>query len=399
MKNLDIIPEIYARRFGDDEEALFFANRLLECVIFGARPEISPAIWQDVEIYIRFKKRDVWSLNNEQFRCAFHGIMMYRIKYVLDHLSKEEILEIFNRFYTDDKCTLMELFEKKFNAPIDALFLTQEKRVVTKADLGDDLAGFDKIFAYPNWLEFDNEANELIFEKILNDELTDEQMDYFLGASDDMRGYDQWFKVAKHMLTTTHDPHLFWTAGDVLSVVWKACPDDEKCRKWFRDQVFEIFWPRVRSIWPMENEEKIDFERDDGSRIMRDAIGWLGMLKDLHERLPELDEDYEVADFLDSGGEFVESASELVDMVNTRGVPRRELIDGFFNLSDLVEARAELDQLRTIAEDNLMPVLKAEDEGEEYLVGIEGAVRHAERFVDSLEREGKNLAKYAMSFE
>lgn len=320
-----IIPDYYNYLF-ENLESKFFAERLVRYTIFDSKPQITPAHWQDVEIFIRYYKRNVESLSDEQETNANFAILLYRIKYVIEHLTKAEIIKVLNKFFAqnpDDHKSVFDLFDQKFHAPVESLFLTQEKLTITK----DNLENFDKIFEYPGWIEFTEEANQAIFAKILNNELTDTQIDYFLGASDELRHYNKWFGVLKHILTTTHNAHTFWTAGDCMSIIWRAVPEDEKSQKWFKDQLFEIFWPRVGNIWPLQNEDKIDFSQDDETQILKDSMNWLRVLDDLKERLPELGKDFKLYDRKANDKDYHPTESELKTIERERKNLMKNLIN------------------------------------------------------------------------
>ena len=391
-KYRNMISGDYAWRFRDDEESRLFASILLEYVVFDTKPKITPAIWQDVEIFIRYMRRDVWSLEDWQRENATRGIMLYRVKYVIEHLTKTEIIEIFNQFYKDTDSTFLKLFEKKFHAPIDSLFLVQEKRVVTKDKIND----FDQLFKYPAWLEFDDTANQAVFHKIYKNELTDEQIDYFLGASDDINDYVEWFKVAKHILLNTKNAHTFWTAGDVLSIIRRAVPEDDKSQKWLNDQIFEIFWPRVKNVWPMLNQAKIDFDYDEETKILKDSIGWLETLSDLKERLPELGKDYELINYKTPEKEFAYDEGYLLGRIHSWKASTGELMSRFFELVDIACSEQCVESLKQIAEEELTPIIKNSKEDiniEKMISLIQKAVRHGEEAYQKLKIEGENISK------
>ena len=322
-----IIPDYYDYLF-DNLESKYLTERLARYTIFDIKPQITPAHWQDVEIFIRHEKRNVQSITDEQETNANFAILLYHIKYVIEHLTKAEIVKVLNQFFTqpsDNHKSIFELLDKRFHAPAESLFLTQEKLTITESDI-KDFKNFDKLFEYPGWIEFTDEANTKIFEKILNNELTDTEIDFFLGASDELRHYDQWFEPLKHILETTHNAHTFWTAGDCLAIIWKAVPEDEKSQKWFKDQLFEIFWPRVGSVWPLKNEDKIDFNQNDETQILKDSISWLRVLDDLRERLPELGKDYQLYDHNAADKDYQPTEAELKNIERERGNLMKNLI-------------------------------------------------------------------------
>lgn len=392
-----IIPASYDYLFDIVAEKLF-AEYLTRYILFDEKPIATPALWQDAVIYIRFRQRDVWSLSEEQIKNAKYAILIYKVIYTIEHLKKPEILKILNRFFAQTPKkheNIFSLFEQKFHASLDSLLFTQEKLTVTK-QMANNL---DQLFAYPCWLEFTDEANQLIFDKILQNKLSDEQIDYFLGASDDIAHYDQWFKVAKHILKTTHDSHVFWTAGDVLSIIWKAVPSDKKSQKWFRDEIFDIFWPRVGSVWPLLNEDKIDFERDEDSRILRDSIGWLQVLDDLNKRLPELGGNYTTYEHDVNEAGFAFHRRELLNKFEAGKISLDEAMKTFFMLADFVYDDKTTSQLQELADDWLIPLAEqSEDDFEDAIKMIRRAIKHAKTYVTNLAHERENLAKNLINY-
>lgn len=386
-----IIPASYDYLFDIVAEKLF-AEYLVRYILFDEKPIATPALWQDAVIYIRFRQRDVWSLSEEQIKNAKYAILIYKVIYTIEHLKKPEILKILNQFFAQSAEKhegIFELFEQKFHTSLDSLLFTQEKLTVTK-EMANNL---DQLFAYPCWLEFTDEANQLIFDKILQNKLSDEQIDYFLGASDDIAHYDQWFKVAKHILKTTHNSHVFWTAGDVLSIIWKAVPSDENSQKWFRDEVFDIFWPHINSIWPLLNEDKIDFDRDEDSRILKDSIGWLQVLDDLNKRLPELGGDYTTFEHNTDPDEFAHHESILLEKLKSTDKNIDELLNLFFILTGYVYDDTSASKLQAIAEDKLIPLVESSSDVPTNAVKlVRRAVKHAKTYVTNLTRERENLA-------
>lgn len=222
----------------------------------------------------------------------------------------------------------------------------------------------------------------------MHNKLTNEQIDYFLGASDEFHDYAKWFKVAKHILTTTHDSHVFWTAGDVLSIIWKAVPADEKSQKWFKDQIYEIFWPRVSSVWPLLNEEKIVFEYDEETRILRDSIWWLRVLDDLKERLPELGEDYELFEHNTDEKDFAFTKGLLLGKIDSGNASFDEVMNLFFELTELATSKNTVSELKEIADKHLIPKVSKQD-----LAMINRAIKHGEKYLKDIARESDNMSK------
>ena len=219
--------------------------------------------------------------------------------------------------------------------------MIQEERTISK----DELKDFDKIFAYPGWLEFGDEARAEVHRRILNDELPVEQVSYYLGSSERYEHFVELYPVAKHILETTEDSQLFWTAGDVLNIIWIAAP--ESMGGWFKDEVFKIFWPRVKSAWAIANVDKIT--ETDETLILRDSIGWLKSLDDLMARLPELKElgftkkNLNLGDAEKRFSEFVDGVERQLDEAKVSGYD-------FSNLAEETRTKENLERFVTICE-------------------------------------------------
>ena len=393
QKYQPIIPDRFDYLFEDITSKLF-AEYLTSYILFGTEIKTSPALWQDAEIFIRFKKRNVWSLTDEHRDNARFAMLIYQTKYVINHFKKSEILEILNKFFTqgtEKPTSIQTLFEKKLHTSFASLFLSQEKITITKEKIKD----FDKIFDYPCWVDFTDEVSDVIFKKILDNKLTDEQIDYFLGASDDMSHYDKWFEVVKHILTTTNNSHVFWTAGDILNIIWQAIPEDDKSEKWIKDEIFNIFWPHVGSIWPLKNEHKIDFDQDEETKIMKGSIGWLRSLDDLKERLPELGENYELREQHSNETDFAYIKGLLIGKFSSNPQNLDDLINQFFVLTDHACTKNHIAELQKIADEKLIPLItNLDNENKLDIVDmIHRAINHAKKYLSDLAREHKNLAK------
>ena len=385
------IPESFDDMFDSVVEKVF-AEGLIAYLIYGIEPEITPAIWQDVEILIRYKKRDVWHIDEEERVAGFMGLMKYRLKYVIQNMTKVEILKTLNGFFDlenhDGEMDIIDTFSKKIHIDIDDLITVQEEKVITK----DMLEDFDKLFEYPGWIRFDGEAEDIIIKKIMKGEMTDEQIDYFLGASDDMHDYAKWFKVAKHVLLTTKNAHTFWSAGDVLSVVRKTDAGDKKIHKWFNDEIYEIFWSRVESTWPMLHGDLIEDEDSEEGKILDDAISWLRTVDDLKKRLPELGDDYELIELPNDEDEFVDLSGVIMDIAESGG-DIEDLLETYFEAADYVANEEDAELYERLGKKVVMSVVDDEDDKKTIRKLIDGAVDHAKKYVSDLEKERKIIKK------
>lgn len=376
-------------------------EELASYLAFGMEPKTTPAMWQDVEKMIRYVKRNVFSLSAEGRENAERAMRAYRIKYIIHHMKKTEIMEMLNKFFAkpDEEHphkSLAALLFEKFHTDVDNLVLVQEKRVVKTEDLENFNKAFDAIFEYPAWVEFDDAATEMIYKKILNDELSDEQIDYFLGASDDLKDYDKLYPVVKHVLMTTKNAHTYWVAGDVLNIIWVAASENEKTEEWIRGEIFEIFFDRLGSVWPLKNRNLIPETQDDDSRILLDAISWLNSLPDLKERLPELPKDYlPPKEFReDANAHFSECVEMFVEACE--GQNFRLAAELFGELVEMAWNDKEVKKLEELYNKNFKEAMReGAMNGEEHaaLKIAAAGVKSAKEYVASIKREQKNLEK------
>lgn len=390
------IPEYYKRVLRGAEDEIF-VSRLIGYVVYNIKPNFSPAIWQDAMKYIRMRKRDVWALDNETMEFAIEAITSYRIKFLGERLGKEGVLELLNKLFSGENMwskvrNIDQIIEAKLHAPLDSFIFVQEKRIVAKEDLKD----FDKLFEYPCWLEFDKEARQEIYKRILDGALTDEQIDYYLGTSEKHEHYVELYPVVKHVLKTTNNPHTFWTAGDVLNLIWITAP--EEMNGWFKDEIFSIFWPRVGNVWPIAHRGEI---REMRESILTDSIGWLMSLNDIKERLPELK------------GAKLDTPNEMKDEFNIVAkrlehvVTRLDEFDGammrdFCLLVNTACEEEEVGRLVKICE-QIKEKYKKTADGRDLESVVTAAQKKAERGLKDMLRErediGKNLTRVVESSE
>lgn len=382
----------------DSPEDKALVSCLVRFIITGDRPATTPALWQDVAMYIRYKNRDVWALNDDQFKNTNRAIFIYRVKYIIEHLSKSEILECLNKFYiqkndphfdADYAIQPLHIFSQKLHAPVDSLFLTQEKLTIDQNQIKD----LDKLFAYPCWLEFTDAALDEIARQILQNNLADEQLDYFLGATDNLKNYDKWFKIAKHILMTTNNPHVFWTAGDVLAIIRRAIPTDEKSQKWFNDQLFKIFWPRVGNVWPLQHENLIVRDTDK-TQILTDSIGWLHTISDIKDRLENLDDNFIICDFNTDDTDFKNQKTTLLKIIKDKDTDPEAALNLFCTLANIATSPKTTKALRDFTETKFIPYIQTTNfDTKEVTKFINKAIKHAENYQKTLARERQNLAK------
>ena len=266
-----------------------FVIMLTKYIIFNALPEISPSIWQDAEIEVRMQDGRI-PTDGDSERKINGGLALaaYSVRYIAENLKKPEIVSILSRSLASlpkEPLATFETFGKRFDREhiFDVFFAQPRKRISNF-----DLKTFPELFKYPCWLEFSKDAKKQIHTAILAGKLSDQATDYYLGVSEEHEDYAELLPVIKHIIKNTKDPHLFWTAGDVLNLIWLNLPDDDAIQKKFRKEIYDMFWPRIGSSWPIINYDSVRIEDPDARQIFKDSYGWLTSLSDLGELNPDL---------------------------------------------------------------------------------------------------------------
>jgi len=180
-----------------------------------------PRVWQDTMTWLRLINRQINRLDSLEIVSGRIAILAYMGKYGLEHPGEKSVDDLLAIFYNSAQPTVIDV---------------------------KDLEKFDNFFEYPCRIEFTPAAHREIIRRILSNEMPSEQIDFYLGTEESSEfGYSELYPALKHILLTTTDEHLFWTAGDVLSIIWRLLPDSEKeLDSWFNQELYNIFWSRVK---------------------------------------------------------------------------------------------------------------------------------------------------------
>ncbi len=242
----------------------------------------SPTLWQDAMIYIRYQNQRIFNLGDETLERGRDAVLAYQASYLIDKLGLERTCALVQNFFNIDrfienKGKFYEFINEVLGEDLSKKFLVQTKPKIIDLDSLD----FEKIFRYPEWIEFTPATNDEIIRRILHDELAEREIDYYLGVSETHENYVKLFPAIKHVIQKTNNAHLLWTAGDVLNLIWKNLPEDPELQKWMRHQIYEMYWPRIESVWPIEHYNEIEFKDENYHRIFDDALNWIMCLNDI----------------------------------------------------------------------------------------------------------------------
>ncbi|MBQ9020372.1 hypothetical protein IJ096_03590 [Candidatus Saccharibacteria bacterium] len=262
----------------------------------------SPARWQDIQILDRYNQNIFLVFTQDQAHSALMAIGYYHARYAIEHLSKETISKIVKKYVfttpqDDEDLTIWQQatedtairlyadLSKALKEPdFKNMFMKLEPKTVTVAMLKD----FKEVVKYPARLKFTKAAQEKIEEQILANKLPARTADYYLGSFATYTDSAKQLSIVEHIIKNTTDQHLLWTAGDILNMIWKSLPEDEYLQSSFRRKVYNLYWPRINSTWPIVNYQKIEFKSEIDQQIFDDALGWIFSLKDIDKHNPSI---------------------------------------------------------------------------------------------------------------
>lgn len=249
----------------------------------------SPTIWQDAQTLLRTLDRRIYCTDEDDIEYGEKALTSYQAKYAMNKLGQHGVRKLFKRLFNFSQLeSNADNFIKRLNEAlgedIQEVFSNQ-----TPVYVGvDDLDKFNAFFEYPRWIEFTSEANDEIIHRILRDEMTSTQIDFYLGTEHKATELYKLYPALKHIIKTTTNAHLFWKTGDVLYIIWRLLPDeDKKLDKWFNEELYCIFWSRIGNVKRIKTYDDLQLHYDS-KNIFDDALGWIVNNPNLKTLNPEL---------------------------------------------------------------------------------------------------------------
>lgn len=305
-----------------DEESLELAKLILEFIsgndIDMAHPK--SRVWADAIIYIKYLNHMASNLTEEQILNGKQALRVYRLCHLIENLGEQGLNNAINEFFAPNNFiagvgNFYQFMNSKLgNGKIEEMFTTCEE--VTVEDFKIDEDGKERLRSLwdkPVVMRFSDKMDSAIVQEISNGNLDDDIADLYLNNYDkvlDKKPYSTIYPALKYIATHTSRYDTLYMVGDILNNIWKNLPDDDALQAWFRKEIHEIYWPRIESVWVIQNINRISFigELDtssllrsidsgdaDGNRaITQDAITWVMCLEDISSLNPE------IADYLET---------------------------------------------------------------------------------------------------
>lgn len=261
-----------------------------------------PEAYQNIIIYNRYLRGSVNNLSDDSIGAGEKSIGIYQARYVIEKLPKEKIKKALYGVpplaneaggVTDDWLKEVDkkgavIYQKISKLLDEDDFIDKFTKLDTVRVTAPMLDDYDALFRYPAFLEFTPKAHEIIHKRIKNDEINSRIIDYYFSFADTYEETVALFPLLEEVITNTTDDHLLWTAGDALNVIWKLVPSsDEYLNARFEKQIYNMYWPRINSLWPIVNYPKFEFKEERDSKIFDDALGWVTSLNTLTKINPD----------------------------------------------------------------------------------------------------------------
>ena len=279
-------------------------------------------------VYFDFTPNDYWqSIRVVKFLtdCDFNyppdviwdgllSLSKYRLVVAVQELGYNELDSIFADLIKNHKTQLFETIDLKLKNKIKITDLFVPLRVI-KSSHDNIISGsencIDEDYYYPATVEYTPNANSKILFSIGQmspDELRKnaKNISYYLINylyNEDKLPLADILPVATYIIEKLPDAaadsenadSLFWFACEIIDRAWRYLEEDEKIQKKYRDFVYELFWPRLGSVWPLEHHHLISYDNRTFKCIVSNSANMLLGLDDLAERNDDIRKIYENA--------------------------------------------------------------------------------------------------------
>ncbi len=255
--------------------------------------------------YLRHLSGEDYILNWSELGKCQSALNKYRLKYVVDKIGWNELDHIFAKVVKTKSLKYFHLIDKKLGQKVEDIYSTLETiksdRISTDIMQPDNL---ENLFNRPVLVEFTKSTHNTILKDILNRNGNSFNPDaksiayYFANyiLNEDILSYAEAIPAVAHVIETmpdddfnqTHTDDLFYICGEIIDRAWRCLEEDEAIQKKYRNLIYELYWPRVGSLWPVINRDRFEFKHQSASRIFDDSLNFAMSLKDITERNTEI---------------------------------------------------------------------------------------------------------------
>ncbi|MBQ2695539.1 hypothetical protein IJG04_02800 [Candidatus Saccharibacteria bacterium] len=271
----------------------------------------------DAMRYLEYINFELFNLSNQEIYDGIHAIEKYRLRYMIDRVGwnglDAKIVEMVQNKRHDVFTGLAELLKKHptsatlFDDKMEDFFVriieVQSNTTETNETKSHNIAS---VFRYPVKAIFDKQSHHKIIQETLGlspAELSAraESLEYYLANylfHEDIWALMDVLPMACHIverlpfsdINCTNTADLFWLAGEIIDRAWRYLDEAPEKQRKYRDLIYETYWPRIGSVWPIIHYDEFEFKEKSASRMFEDALGFVMSLDDITERNPNIKE-------------------------------------------------------------------------------------------------------------
>ncbi|MBQ3413302.1 hypothetical protein IJH33_00385 [Candidatus Saccharibacteria bacterium] len=263
--------------------------------------------YQDAINLINFASDKSFNFSDDAIRAGIIAVTKYRLRYLADQIGWKNTHFFFKSF-------------AKSSAPESPGALLSQLLGLNFAELFSNIASIDTdlsklnpardeqtiaaLFHYPVFVNFSPEARDNIHHQILAmkpDELRHSAREIAYYFTNYIWHEDVWpltdvLPLATHVIENlpaddtrgTETATCFNIAGEIINTAWRYLSEDKDKQKKFRDLVYQAYWPRVGSTWPLRHYDEFEFKDSATKSIFDDAVSFVMSLEDISARNREI---------------------------------------------------------------------------------------------------------------
>ncbi|MBQ1298696.1 hypothetical protein IIY24_02575 [Candidatus Saccharibacteria bacterium] len=255
--------------------------------------------------FIRHKNKENFILNRDElFECDL-SFQKYRLNYIVNKLGWNKLNNLITKMIKEESFDLFPRLNDLLEENVKDIFNKIEVINSNQTSLDPlDETCIKNLFLKPVIVNFTKEANSTIIKNILNCpkssfNLNAKSVAYYLAnyiLNEDKLPYTDILPAIVHIIEVlpnedtnhTHIEDLFWICGEIINNAWKYLEETEESQKKYRGLVYDIYWPRVGSLWPVIHYEEFSFKEQSTEKIFLDSLAFVMSLNDIDERNEEI---------------------------------------------------------------------------------------------------------------
>ena len=162
----------------------------------------------------------------------------------------------------------------------------------------------EELFSHPILIDFSQPERAAIITTIyqMNDDefvYNNHGIGYFLAnflLHEAEWSFKEILPVAIYLMTETpiRQPEsptaseVSWLCSEIIERCYKLLPDDKTVQKHYEDLIYQIYWPRIGSLWPLLHWHKFEFKETFKREDLIEAANYILNLPDIEKRNSEI---------------------------------------------------------------------------------------------------------------